>query len=276
MILPDFAALAADDTRPTAAVDPPGLVRGLQERAAQAFPAVFRKYLDGWWLRHADCGAWWASSVLPHGAVAPAELPGRIRLVEELYAGHGTRARFQISPGACPAGLDEALAERGYRIESPVSLQSAPTAHVIDRLPMGGLRVRMDDQPTDAWFETWLAVHDTGGDPGPERDMLRRVDRPSGYASVLNGADVIAVGRAVAETGWAGVFGMATLPPARGTGAARQVLAVLARWAAQHGAVYMYLQVECDNTAARRLYERAGFTELCRYHYRTAGPFASP
>jgi ribosomal protein S18 acetylase RimI-like enzyme len=25
-------------------------------------------------------------------------------------------------------------------------------------------------------------------------------------------------------------------------------------------------EVEYDNTAARRLYERAGFTELCRYH----------
>jgi ribosomal protein S18 acetylase RimI-like enzyme len=33
----------------------------------------------------------------------------------------------------------------------------------------------------------------------------------------------------------------------------------------------MYLQVEYDNTAARRLYDRAGFTELCRYHYRTDG-----
>jgi Acetyltransferases len=205
----------------------------------------------------------------------------RIRLVEQFYAGHGTRTRFQISPGACPAGLDEALAEHGYRIDSPMSLQSALTVHVIDRLPPdglwspgglwspSGLRIRMGDQPTDAWFETWLAVH--GGDPGPERDMLSRVDRPSGYASVLTGADVIAVGRAVTETGWAGVFGMATLPHARGTGAATQVLVALARWAAQHGAAHMYLQVECDNTAARRLYERAGFTELCRYHYRTEG-----
>ena len=100
--------------------------------------------------------------------------------------------------------------------------------------------------------------------------MLRRVDRPSAYASVLTGTDVIAVGRAVTETGWAGVFGMATLPPARGRGAARHVLAALARWAADHGAAHMYLQVEGDNTPARRLYERAGFTELCRYHYRTA------
>lgn len=38
-----------------------------------------------------------------------------------------------------------------------------------------------------------------------------------------------------------------------------------------HGAQHMYLQVEYDIIAARRLYERAGFTELCRYHYRTGG-----
>jgi ribosomal protein S18 acetylase RimI-like enzyme len=152
-----------------------------------------------------------------------------------------------------------------------MSLQSAPTVHVIDRLPAGGPPIRMDDQPTDAWFETWLAVHGTGGDPGPEREMLRRVGRPSVYVSVQTAAGVIAVGRAVTETGWAGVFGMATLPGARGRGAAREVLAALAGWAADRGAEHMYLQVECDNTAARRLYERAGFTELCRYHYRRGG-----
>jgi len=251
--------------------DAPGLVRGLQERAAQAFPAVILDHLDGWWLRYGDSGAWWASSVLPHSDAVPVDLPSKIRFVEEFYAGHGTSARFQISPGACPVGLDDALAERGYRIDSPMSLQSAPTEHVIDRIPAGGLRIRMDDQPTDAWFETWLAVHGTGGDPGPERDMLRRVGRPSVYASVLTAAGIIAAGRAVTETGWAGVFGMATLPDARGKGAAREVLAALARWAADHGAEHMYLQVECDNTAAGRLYERAGFTELCRYHYRTGG-----
>jgi ribosomal protein S18 acetylase RimI-like enzyme len=152
-----------------------------------------------------------------------------------------------------------------------MSLQSAPTARVIDRVPAGGPRISIDGQPADAWFETWHAVLGDGGDPGPEWDMLRRVERPSAYASVRTEAGVIAVGRAVAEDGWAGVFGMATRPEARGRGAAKAVLAALARWADDHGAAHMYLQVEWDNTAARRLYEHAGFTELCRYHYRTGG-----
>ncbi len=36
----------------------------------------------------------------------------------------------------------------------------------------------------------------------------------------------------------------------------------------------MYLQVESDNHLACLLYNRTGFTEICRYHYRTEGALA--
>lgn len=97
------------------------------------------------------------------------------------------------------------------------------------------------------------------------------VERPCAYASAMSGDDVIAVGRVVADNGRAGVFGMATLPQARGRGAARTVLAALADWASANEADRMYLQVECDDLPAFRLYDRAGFGEVCDYHYRTTG-----
>jgi GNAT superfamily N-acetyltransferase len=152
-----------------------------------------------------------------------------------------------------------------------MSLRVASTARVVGRVPAGSLRVRVDDHPIRDWLSVWQAVHGHGGDPRAERDMLARVERPSTYACALIGDDVVAVGRAVADTGWAGVFGMATLADARGKGAARSVLAALADWAGAHQADHMYLQVERDNSRALRLYERAGFSEICRYHYRTAG-----
>jgi ribosomal protein S18 acetylase RimI-like enzyme len=86
----------------------------------------------------------------------------------------------------------------------------------------------------------------------------------------MSGDDIVAVGRAVADAGWAGVFGMATLPQARSRGAGRDVLATLAGWAGAHEADSMYLQVERDNIPALRLYERTGFREMCGFHYRTA------
>lgn len=218
--------------------------------------------------------------MLPHGEAGPGELVRRVAGAEKFYAAHGAVARFQISAPACPHGLDAPacphgldalLAERGYRRESPMSLQVASTAHVLDRLPAAPLRVDVDDRPGPAWLGVWHAVHGYGADPRGERDMLERVEQPCGYARAMAGDNVVAVGRAVAGTGWAGVFGMATLPQARGKGAARCVLAALARWAASHHAGHMYLQVERGNVPALRLYEQAGFTRICRYHYRTAG-----
>jgi len=246
------------------------VVRGLQERAARALPAEHVKDVDGWWLRHAPSGAWWAGTVLPHGAARPGELVRRVVGAEEFYAGHRAAARFQISPGACPEGLDTVLAERGYARESLMSLQVASTARVLERVPAGSLRVRLDDRPTRAWFEIWHAMNGHG-DSRSEWDMLDRVDRPCACACAIVGDDVVAVGRAVADTGWAGAFGMATLPEARGKGAARTVLAALADWAGAHEADHMYLQVERDNIPALRLYERTGFSDICDYHYRTAG-----
>jgi ribosomal protein S18 acetylase RimI-like enzyme len=102
--------------------------------------------------------------------------------------------------------------------------------------------------------------------------MLGRVTRPSAYAIAVEGDEVITVGRAVADSGWAGVFGMATLPEARGRGAARSILASMAGWATPRGADGMYLQVESDNDPALHLYDRTRFTEVCGYHYRTESP----
>jgi len=247
------------------------MVRALQERAARAVPAERVEDAEGWWLRLAPSCAWWVATVLPHGDAGPDELVRRVVGAEEFYAGHGAAARFQISPPACPEGLDTVLAGRGYRRQCLVSLQVASTARVLVQVPTGSLRVRLDDRPTRVWFEVWHAVHGHGGDSRAEWDMLGRVERPAAYACTMIGDDVVAVGRAVADAGWVGVFGMATLPQARGKGAANSVLAALAGWAGAHEADRMYLQVERDNIPALRLYDRAGFSEICGYHYRTAG-----
>lgn len=258
----------------------PGAVRELQERAARALPAELVEDADGWWLRYAPSCAWWVGTVLPHGRSGPDEdeMVRRIERAEQFYSARGATAGFQITPQACPEGLDSILAERGYRRHSPVSLQAAAIGRVMEQVPVavpvpaaGALRTRVDDHPTSSWFEVWHAVQGHGGNAGAEWDLLGRVPGPSAFAGAMIGDEVVAVGRAVADTGWAGVFGMATLPRARGKGAARHVLAALAGWAGEQGADHMYLQVEADNSSALRLYQATGFAEVCGYHYRVAG-----
>jgi N-acetylglutamate synthase len=150
-----------------------------------------------------------------------------------------------------------------------MSLQVASTARAADLEPADGVGVRLDNRPAQEWLDVWNAVQGHGGDLRSEPEMLNRVQLPSAYASAAIDDEVIAVGRAVVDDGWVGVFGMATRPGARGKGAARSVLASLAQWAEDRAADRMYLQVERDNVAAHGLYRRAGFTEICAYHYRS-------
>lgn len=182
----------------------PHLVRNLQERAARGLPAFRVEEIGGWWLRHAPGCSWWVGTVLPHGGVGAGELVRRIALAEEVYAGHGAAACFQIGPPACPDGLDALLAVRGYRRRSPVSLQVASTADVLGSALDNAMRVRLDDRPTRTWFEGWRAAHGHDGDTCAEWDMLGRVARPSAYARAVLGGETVSVGRAVADTGWAG------------------------------------------------------------------------
>ena len=126
----------------------------------------------------------------------------------------------------------------------------------------------MDSHPTPEWFGLWHPVYDDGSDPLVEWNMLGRVRQPSAYASAWDGGKIISVARAVIDGDWAGIFSMATLPEARGMGAGRTVLSLLADWAATHAAAAMYLQVEIDNDPALQLYNTSNFIELRRYHYR--------
>ncbi|RJQ76003.1 GNAT family N-acetyltransferase [Pseudonocardiaceae bacterium YIM PH 21723] len=233
------------------------IIRELQERVARALPAEHVEIHDGWWLRRSASASWWLSTVLPHG---DGDLAAMVEVAERFGA-----TRFQITPGACPSELDGLLADRGYLLEYPTSLRTAKTAEVPDS---SDVDVRVDSVARAEWFECWYALHGLGGSVEVERAMLDRVGPPSGFASVMDRGRVIAVGRAVAEDGWAGLFGMGTLPEARGKGAGRAVLGALAGWALNQAAEEMYLQVEAGNAAAIRLYDQAGFTELATYHYR--------
>lgn len=248
----------------------PDRVRDLQERAARALPAEHVEHLGTWWLRHSPGCAWWVGSVLPHGEAAAGDLPVMVAAAESFCAAHGVPAVFQVCRPACPERLDQVLAARGYRQHTPMSLQAAVMADVLTRSGVTSHEVHVTDHPAEAWWEVWRTGihHGEGAHRESEEALLARVESPSAFACATLDGEPVSIARAAADTGWAGVFDVVTLPQARRDGAARAVLAALARWAASQGCAGLYLQVERDNTAALGLYGKAGFAEAGRYHYR--------
>jgi N-acetylglutamate synthase len=250
------------------------VVRLLDELASRATAPAYIEELDGWRLR-ASSGVPFrrANSVLPNGGLEPTtDLDGAIDTVEALYAEYDQPARFHISPAARPSDLDDVLAARGYKIEAPVVVMGAGATIVLGRTSGEGRLT--NERGRRAWERANASLHG---------DSARARERVIAYGRALNSLTVastgvvappesgaaVSIGFAVAEQGWTGIFGMGTRGEARRQGAATAVLHTIAEWAVERDAPRLYLQVEVDNDGARALYERAGFVETYRYHYRT-------
>ena len=80
--------------------------------------------------------------------------------------------------------------------------------------------------------------------------MLADADGVLGYAGLDHGGDV------------ADVMTIAVAPRGQGRGLGRLLLDELERRARSRGAAHVILEVRADNTAARGLYERGGYTVL--------------
>jgi GNAT superfamily N-acetyltransferase len=252
--------------------DPLGVVRLVEELAANAWPAYVVQVVGGWRLRFTPgVRARRSNSVLPLDDDGSVALEERLKVVEAFYGRRDTPVRYQISPAVAPDGLDVLLEERGFAVEAPVHVQTAP----IDRVVAGtsgaafeGL-VRIASQPNEPWLATWTELYRRGDPKTVRRLVLDRIRPRTGFALLEAGGRAMAVGMGVAERGWVGVFSMGTLPRVRRQGAGRAVLNALARWGESEGATRAYLQVEEDNEPAQRLYDGGGFRTTYDYHYRT-------
>src|SRR3954451_8104368 len=214
--------------------------------------------LDGWRLRFAHGITGRANSVWPNGD-GTLPLGEKIERAEAWYRKRSLATLFQLTRAARPAGLEEALAARGYEARGvPVSVEIGSLADVLAHTS-GDAEVSTEFD--DAWLELWAGSRGFAN-LGAARDLLTAGD--AAFASI--GSE--AVGRGVVSGSWLGITSMVTVPNARRRGHARAIVRALAHWASAQGCTYAMLQVESTNDPARALYASAGFVPHHEYHYR--------
>jgi GNAT superfamily N-acetyltransferase len=240
----------------------------VDELLMQAWPPEQRVHV-GSWLARLDAGVTRrANSVLPLGEGAQPDsrqLDDWLGRTVRLYRDRGLTPWLQVTDRAWPAGLERALAARGWEtsIDRTLILSGAlPAADTAS--------VRLDDHPHRAWVDTWWRV-DPRGDAVALSALLRLFDRiasPKAFARVLDADDrCIATALGVVADSTLILECVATLPESRRCGMARRALSALAAWARSLGADRALLSVQETNAPARALYTSMQLVECGAYAY---------
>ena len=222
-------------------------------------------YVDGWVARFAEGYTRRANSVWPLYA-GTRGLGEKVEECERLYAARGQLCIFKLTAGH--EELDGLLERRGYAREAESLVQVAE----LGGLPAPTAEMVAEERPSERWSGEYVRLNGV-----PERHVaaMRRVlgaivpARRFGLLEVEG--ETAAMGLAVADRGWVGLYDVVTAPARRGQGHATRLLLGLLGWAAADaGATRAYLQVVADNVPALALYRKLGFTDAYGYWYRVA------
>lgn len=243
-------------------------IRQVERCAFRAWPAAEVQECGGWLLRFADGVTHRANSVWPNHSHGSVDLAQKLASVEAFYAARGRPAIFQMCLAAQPALLDGVLESRGYTRGRDTTVQVTSVAGIWARLAEPRFAVTMSAECDNRWLTAYRDLEGTGHDGAARRgEIMRRIAPEAAYAIAWSGSVPCAVGSAVRDDGWLGLFNLSTHARYRRQGVARAVIRALIEWA-QDDASEVYLQVMHDNAPALALYRRLGFTSLYDYHYR--------
>jgi ribosomal protein S18 acetylase RimI-like enzyme len=244
------------------------LVRALEERAFNAWPAHQTVLHQGWVFRLAAGFTQRANSVNALEAGAPFD--GVLDAATALYARHGLPTVFRLSPLADPAA-DIALARAGYAVHDPSLVLHMPLSRLAADNPSATTTsVHLEASASTDWLDGFAQA---SAMPRHHRALhtalVHAIAHPAVFAQLRSADDqAVGFGLAVMERGAVGLFDIAVTSDQRGGGHGRALVRALLQWAARAGAESAYLQVRAENTAAIRLYESLGFETAYGYHYR--------
>jgi ribosomal protein S18 acetylase RimI-like enzyme len=237
----------------------------LEELSLNAWPALQTVSYDGWLLRFADGYTRRANSVYALYASTTDTLE-KIAHCEQVYQSKGQDCVFKMSAAVQPSNLDDVLEEQGYEADATTSMQTLDLKGV--GLPDTGT-VRLDTEVTEAWFAAFCRLNDVDARRLPTMTrMLNSIVPAKCFAALQRDGETVAVGLAVAEGDYVGLFDIVTVAHSRNQGLGTQLILHLLNWGKSEGADHAYLQVMQNNVPALRLYAKLGFCEQYRYWYR--------
>jgi N-acetylglutamate synthase len=238
------------------------LIRGLEERLVNVWPAVETLIMDGWVIRLANgyTGRANSASPLAIGAGLTAEL---IDEIERVYAQASLPSCVRVTP-VCDPTVEAQLLARGYRVKDRSRIMLLDLQAYRDRAPEP--RVTIERKPSQRWL-SGVAAHQV-----PEKrnvdhlnQIVSRMRVPAGFATLtVDGGDV-GFGLCAIDRGYAEIGSIILDAKQRGKGLGRATVDALLVFAARESTHHAFLQVDATNAVAISLYASQGFEDIGGY-----------
>ena len=246
-----------------------GAVARLERSMLTSWPALSTAFDGDWVIRLAD-GVTKRSNSVTCLAADDRDLELRIDRTQAIYDRFALPTIFRLSPLAPPA-LDVALQERGWRRFDETIVMTSGIADLDFRRTGGtSLDVDIETKPDRKWLQSCYRIE---GDDGTQlstlNTMLKGLVPEAGYGRIGTADHLDALALVVVDAELTGLFEVLTSPAKRRQGLAETLLSELFAWSRTRGASTAWLAVVADNEPAKRLYQKLGFREVYRYHYRS-------
>jgi ribosomal protein S18 acetylase RimI-like enzyme len=240
------------------------LAARIEDAALSVSQPTQQSFFDGWLLRYSPGKAKRARSINSVGAGVLA-LAEKLSHCLDFYRQHNLPCLFRITPFSQPYSLDTELAAAGFGAHQDTRVMSVALSSPQPSTAPSSARSVDSKQ----FAEVFCKLHGLdAAKANAERDRYIRASDRSAYVVQWDNNSPIACGSVAIEGRLAGIFGMVTAAEHRGRGIASSIVAQLLHDARAAGADAAYLQVEADNTPARRAYSKFGFEDCYAYWYR--------
>jgi N-acetylglutamate synthase len=238
------------------------LIRGLEERLVNVWPAPVTLLMDGWVVRLANGYSGRANSA--SAVVMDATLtPALLDVIERLYRAAGLKPQVRITP-VCHASVEPLLVARGYRVKDPSRIMTATLSGVRDAEP--DARVTFDAKPNQDWLDG-ISIRQEVSKRSPDHlaAIVGQIRVPAGFATLRIDGAPVGFGMVAIDRGWAEIGAIMLDADHRGRGLGRVIVKAMLGWAANHDARDAFLQVSGTNAVAIGLYRSLGFADVGGY-----------
>ena len=242
------------------------VARRFTAAGAQAWPAETLHYDGAWAIRiSSDCAAKRQNCVTPLDPSDDTDIETRLDRAVERFLMAGKRPRFLIAPLASQRIVD-ALAERGWQVESRTTIQSRELNGWDDDDAPELRRVKADE---------FIDAHEVIGARSIRRGddlkaILARIEPPHFLFLLERGEEALGSVICVRQGNQVGCFELNVSESARGQGHGSDLVRGVLSWAGKRKAEAVWEQVEADNVASVALSRSLGFEPVYEYFYMSA------